>query len=143
MKQQELIKKQGIRSPSNASQLCTSNNSVDKNLRAYLRISDDFESFVPLISGWSQAHDVIIYYIVVGRAFLRKNKQCSRESDSFVHLEHCNTCLQNYDLNCFKVIDQANCNFDCCIKEALLIKRLQPNLNSNMYSGNSFQLKVF
>ena len=89
--------------------------------------------------------DVNVSYIGKTKWHLvtRVREHGSRESAIFAHLENCNTCLQNYDLNCFKVIDQANCNFDCCIKEALLIKRLQPNLNSNMYSGNSFQLTVF
>ena len=67
----------------------------------------------------------------------------SKESAIFTHLNNCDDCLQKFDLDCFTVIDHANSNFDCCIKEALLIKKLQPQLNNTMYSGASFQLKVF
>ena len=89
--------------------------------------------------------DVNVSYIGKTKRHLvtRVGEHGSRESEILAPLENGNTCLQNYDLSCFKAIDQANCNFDCCIKAALLIKQLQPNLNRSMYSRKSFQMKVF
>ena len=73
----------------------------------------------------------------------RVGEHGSKQSAIFTHLENCYQCRSGYNIDCFTVMDRGNCDFDCYVKEALLIKKLNPSLNSHMYSGSTYQLKLF
>jgi len=61
------------------------------------------------------------------------------------HLASCFTCCNSRsDLDGFKIIDSARSNFECKIKEAILIKTAQPCMNTQLFaSGSMFTLKIF
>ena len=59
------------------------------------------------------------------------------------HLDECTACKSKFDIGFFSVIANGLTDFDCLIKEALLIKKLNPKLNTQLYAGASFQLKIF
>ena len=73
----------------------------------------------------------------------RIREHASRESAIRSHLDNCNTCELSYNKDCFSIMDKGNSDFDCYIKEALLIKKHNPKLNLQLYSGRSFQLQIF
>ena len=62
----------------------------------------------------------------------------------FEHLKLCDICRNNFNCDCFKIIDHGKNNFDVTVKEALRIKTQQPSLNTQLFSqGASFVLKLF
>ena len=73
----------------------------------------------------------------------RVREHASRESAIRSHLANCNTCEFNYNADCFSIMDKGNSDFDCYVKEALLIKKHNPKLNLQLYLGKSFQLQIF
>ena len=60
---------------------------------------------------------------------VRGNRSLNK-SYIFKHLHSTATCLDSYNLLCFKIIDKANSKFDLKIKEALHINWRKPNLNA-------------
>ena len=52
------------------------------------------------------------------------------KSNIFKHLHSLETCFDSHNSPCFKIIDQANSEFDLKIKEALHINWRKPNLNA-------------
>ena len=50
------------------------------------------------------------------------------------HLETCHTCDHNFNENQFKILSTGNSDFDCKIREALLIKSEKPTLNQQIVS---------
>ena len=60
------------------------------------------------------------------------------------HLETCDTCMSDFSIDSFKIIDRANSDYYCKIKESLHIKSEQPTLNTQLItSGASFVLNIF
>ena len=61
------------------------------------------------------------------------------------HINSCQTCAQNnIDMNSFNIIRTCNSEYDTKIQEALLIKKHNPKLNTQLYAGgSSFLLNVF
>ena len=61
------------------------------------------------------------------------------------HLTTCMACRSHFSLNKFKIIDTARSNLQCCIKEAIYIKRQKPIINTQLTttSGMSFFLNIF
>ena len=61
------------------------------------------------------------------------------------HISSCQTCQNsNLDVSSFKVIRNCHNEYETKIQEALLIKKLTPRLNSQLYAnGCSFLLNVF
>ena len=49
------------------------------------------------------------------------------------HLQTCHTCDHNFNENQFKILSTANSDFDCKIREALLIKSEKPTLNQQLF----------
>ena len=74
---------------------------------------------------------------------VRAKEHLTKESAIQQHLVTCSVCTQTCNVDCFSVIDKCNSNYECLVKEALLIKKFNPKLNNNLYSGYSYQLKVF
>ena len=61
------------------------------------------------------------------------------------HIKSCETCISgNLDYNHFEIFNQCKTKFECVIKEALFIKKLNPAINKQLHnSGSSFLLNVF
>ena len=61
------------------------------------------------------------------------------------HIMSCNKCCSmKYNLKSFKIIKKCNSEFQTKIFEAMLIKKLNPTLNRQLYAnGSSFLLNVF
>ena len=60
------------------------------------------------------------------------------------HLQTCHTCDHNFNENQFKILSTGNSDFDCKIREALLIKSQKPTLNQQLFqNGSTFILCVF
>ena len=61
------------------------------------------------------------------------------------HIKSCETCISgNIDYNHFEIFNQCKTKFECVIKEALFIKKLNPAINKQLHnSGSSFPLNVF
>ena len=61
------------------------------------------------------------------------------------HLRNCKICADYDDfVNCFKILDNTNSDFDCKIVEAILIKKNKPSINKQLnFSGAEFTLKLF
>ena len=61
------------------------------------------------------------------------------------HLYNCNSCsLNKNSVNSFRILRQCHNDYDAKIHEALLIKRLKPELNKQLYAnGSSFLLNIF
>ena len=61
------------------------------------------------------------------------------------HIYNCNSCSSfKQSIHSFSILRQCNNDYDAKIHEALLIKRLKPELNKQMYSnGTSFLLNIF
>ena len=60
------------------------------------------------------------------------------------HLRSCSQCKSNFSIQYFKIVDKANSDFECCIKEAIHLKCLTPSLNSQLSTGGaSYFLKIF
>ena len=59
------------------------------------------------------------------------------------HLQTCHTCDHNFNENQFKILSTGNSDFDCKIREALLIKSEKPTLNQQLFqNGSTFILCV-
>ena len=68
----------------------------------------------------------------------------SEKSPIGQHLQTCHTCDHNFNENQFKVFSTCNSDFDCKIREALLIKSEKPTLNQQFFqNGSTFILCVF
>jgi len=60
------------------------------------------------------------------------------------HLKACKTCQTKYSVGSFTVIDSARNDLQCCIKEAIHIKRAKPILNTQLSAqGMSYFLDIF
>ena len=89
--------------------------------------------------------DVNLSYIGKTKRHLvtRAKEHASGESAISEHLLTCDTCNNNFDVDRFRVLDNGKNDFECLIKEALLIKKFRPKLNNHTFIGKSFQLRVF
>ena len=60
------------------------------------------------------------------------------------HVSVCSACQTCHLKDNFKIIKKCNSDFDCQIHEALLIQKLNPKLNVQLFnSGASYKLLVF
>lgn len=61
------------------------------------------------------------------------------------HIYNCKSCsITKHSINSFRILRQCNNDYDAKIHEALLIKRLKPKLNIQLYAnGSSFLLNIF
>ena len=61
------------------------------------------------------------------------------------HIDDCQFCYQaNINIDNFKVIRACNMEYNTKIQEALLIKKHNPKLNTQLYAeGSSFLLNIF
>ena len=61
------------------------------------------------------------------------------------HIDNCQLCNQaNINIDNFKVIRTCNTEYNTKIQEALLIKKHNPKLNTQLYAGgSSFLLNIF
>ena len=60
------------------------------------------------------------------------------------HLQTCHTCDHNFNENQFKILSTGNSDFDCKIREALLIKSEKRTLYQQLFqNGSTFILCVF
>ena len=68
----------------------------------------------------------------------RKDEHVKKDSKSnvFKHLNENNDCLNSYNDNCFKILDNASSNYELKIKEALHINWGKPELNAQVNHYN-------
>ena len=61
------------------------------------------------------------------------------------HVKTCENCAETKKfMNCFKILESGNSDFDCKILEAFLIRKNRPCLNKQLnFSGSEFTLKLF
>ena len=60
------------------------------------------------------------------------------------HLKLCNACYPNMSIDNFKIIKKYLNNFSTIIHEALLIRKLSPSLNIQIFTnGQLYTLKIF
>ena len=60
------------------------------------------------------------------------------------HLKTCNACYSNMSIDNFKIIKKCSNNFTSIIHEALLIRKLSPSLNKQIFTnGQLYTLKIF
>ena len=60
------------------------------------------------------------------------------------HLKTCNDCYLNMSIDNFKIIKKCSNNFTTIIHEALLIRKLSPSLNKQIFTnGQLYTLKIF
>ena len=60
------------------------------------------------------------------------------------HVKNCPNCVLNASFDSFSIVKKCFNNFDACIHEALLIRRQNPVLNRQLFSGGlSYILKIF
>ena len=60
------------------------------------------------------------------------------------HLQTCHTCGYNFNENQFQILSTGDSDFDCKIREALLISQKKPTLNQQLFqNGSTFILCVF
>ena len=59
------------------------------------------------------------------------------------HISECDYCSQA-NIDAFEILKKTNSNFECLIYESLLIKKLHPPLNKQLFqSGSLYTLKVY
>ena len=51
------------------------------------------------------------------------------------HLQTCHTCDHNFNENQFQILSTGDSDFDCKIREALLIKSEKPTLNQQLFQN--------
>ena len=74
----------------------------------------------------------------------RTKEHRSEKSAIGQHLQTCYTCDHNFNENLFQILSTGNSDFDCKIREALLIKSEKPTLNQQLFqNGSTFILCVF
>ena len=60
------------------------------------------------------------------------------------HVKNCPNCVLNASFDSFSIVKKCFNNFDACIHEALLVRRHNPVLNRQLFTGgSSHTLKVF
>ena len=60
------------------------------------------------------------------------------------HVKKCPNCVLNAGSYSFSVVKKCSNNFDACIHEALLVRRQNPVLNRQLFTGgSSYTPKVF
>ena len=60
------------------------------------------------------------------------------------HLKTCNTCYSNISIDNVKIIKKCSSNFNSMIHEALLLRKLSPSLNKQIFTnGQLYPLKIF
>ena len=65
-------------------------------------------------------------------------------SSSTYGLKLCNNCYSNMSVNNFKIIKKCSKNVSTIIHEALLIRKLSPSLNKQIFTnGKLHTLKIF
>ena len=84
------------------------------------------------------------HLVTRAREHLQLNSNSAKSAIS-QHISSCQTCQNsNLDVSSFKVIRNCHNEYETKIQEALLIKKLTPRLNSQLYAnGCSFLLNVF
>ena len=84
------------------------------------------------------------HLVTRAREHLQLNSTSAKSAIS-QHISSCQTCQNsNLDVSSFKVIRNCHNEYETKIQEALLIKKLTPRLNSQLYAnGCSFPLNVF
>ena len=90
--------------------------------------------------------DINISYIGKTKRHLATRIKEHRSEKSAIgqHLQTCHTCDHNFNENQFKILSTGNSDFDCKIREALLIKSQKPTLNQQLLqNGSTFILCVF
>ena len=90
--------------------------------------------------------DINISYIGKTKRHLATRIKEHRSEKSAIgqHLQTCHTCDHNFNENQFKILSTGNSDFDCKIREALLIKSEKPTLNQQLFqNGSTFILCVF
>ena len=73
----------------------------------------------------------------------RIKEHLTGENSISAHISVCDECLQGTTVDSFDVVDHGRSDFECLIKEALIIKEQLPKLNNHLYTGYSYNLKVF
>ena len=74
----------------------------------------------------------------------RVKEHRTRPSAIKSHLDGCETCSSHFSIDSFEIVDRANNDYACKIKESLHIKEQQPALNTQLItSGASFVLNIF
>ena len=70
-----------------------------------------------------------------------------QKSDSAInqHIRDCEHCSEaNHNVSSFKILKKCSTEYETKIQEALLIKKLNPSMNKQLFSnGSSFLLNVF
>ena len=92
-------------------------------------------------------HDAEVFYVGKTKRHLitRIDEHLSPEGTSEVtkHISECPYCSQA-NIDSFEILKKTNSNFDCVISESLLIKKLHPPLNKQLFqSGSFYTLKVY
>ena len=90
--------------------------------------------------------DINISYIGKTKRHLvtRIKERRSKISAIGQHLQTCHTCDHNFNENQFKILSTVNSDFNCKIREALLIKSEKPTLNQQLFqNASTFILCVF
>ena len=67
----------------------------------------------------------------------------SSNSAIFTHRNQCQFCNSSSFFNNFKILSKSRFDSDNTIKESLLIKELQPSLNTSSIQSNNYILNVF
>ena len=83
--------------------------------------------------------DINISYIGKTKRHLATRIKEHRSEKSAIgqHLQTCHTCDHNFNENQFKILSTGNSDFDCKIREALLIKSEKPTLNQQLFQNGS------
>ena len=90
--------------------------------------------------------DINISYIGKTKRHLaiRIKEHRSEKSAIDQHLQTCHICDHNLNENQFQILSTGNSDFDCKIREALLIKSEKATLNQQLFqNGSTFILCVF
>ena len=75
---------------------------------------------------------------------IREHKYSKSDSSIFFHLVECENCSSQYSNKLFKRIASGKNDLETTIKEALLIKKLKPSLNTQVFrNGMSHVLTIF
>ena len=76
---------------------------------------------------------------------IKEHKYSKSDSAIFFHLVECENCSLQYSSQLFQIIASGKNDFEISIKEALLIKKLKPSLNGQIFQNGSLShlLQVF